>query len=266
MTTPINTFQDILNALDASPALRDELRRHILGEELLQLPAQFRVFLEAVAEMRDTLNRTESNVAALQEGQSALHEGQKQLRADVTRIDANVAALQKGQEALRADVTRIDAKVDRMGGTLSRLDGTDYESYAATLARRRIRTIMRIPGAQLFSTAKDRSNLRQLADDAVDAGRIIEAEADDLDRADVVLTAVLPSGAQGYILGEISITAQQRDVDNAIRRAALLAKAAPAECLPIVLAQRSEPNLKTGDATLLIVEPEASPGDDSPDP
>ena len=35
MTTPINSFQDILDAMERDPALRDALRRHILTDELL---------------------------------------------------------------------------------------------------------------------------------------------------------------------------------------------------------------------------------------
>ncbi len=65
MTTPINTFHDILDAIERDPALRDELRRRILCDEMLQLPAQFRVFLEAVADMREALNRMENDVGTL---------------------------------------------------------------------------------------------------------------------------------------------------------------------------------------------------------
>ena len=47
MTSPINDFQDILNAMEHDPALRDALRRHILTDELLQVPC-------ASKESRDT--------------------------------------------------------------------------------------------------------------------------------------------------------------------------------------------------------------------
>ena len=38
MTSPVNNFQDILNAMERDPTLRDALRRHILTEDLLQVP------------------------------------------------------------------------------------------------------------------------------------------------------------------------------------------------------------------------------------
>ena len=38
MTTPMNTFEEILEALERDPALKEALRRHILTDELLQMP------------------------------------------------------------------------------------------------------------------------------------------------------------------------------------------------------------------------------------
>ena len=48
MTTPINSFQDILDAMERDPALRDALRRYILTEEILALPQQVKALTEAV--------------------------------------------------------------------------------------------------------------------------------------------------------------------------------------------------------------------------
>ena len=45
MTTPINTFEDILDAMERDPALRDTLRRHILTNELLQMPLRLEQFI-----------------------------------------------------------------------------------------------------------------------------------------------------------------------------------------------------------------------------
>ena len=45
MTTPINTFEDILEAMERDPALRDTLRRHILTDELLQMPLRLEQFI-----------------------------------------------------------------------------------------------------------------------------------------------------------------------------------------------------------------------------
>ena len=53
MTTPINTFENILDAMERDPALRDALRRHILTDELLQMPLR----LEKVHHRAEGLQR-----------------------------------------------------------------------------------------------------------------------------------------------------------------------------------------------------------------
>ena len=50
MTTPINSFEDILDAMERDPALRDALRHHILTDELLQMPLRLEQF---ITEQRD---------------------------------------------------------------------------------------------------------------------------------------------------------------------------------------------------------------------
>ena len=45
MTSPVNNFQDILDAMERDPALRNALRRHILTDELLQVPVQLEKFI-----------------------------------------------------------------------------------------------------------------------------------------------------------------------------------------------------------------------------
>ena len=273
MTTPINTFQDILDAIERYPALRDELRRRILGDELLQLPAQFRVFLEAVADMRETLNRVEKDVGTLKTDVEDLKEGQQALREDVSRLKTDVESLKEGQQALRndvedlkegqqalrEDVSGLKTDVARIGGEVSRLAGTDYEAYASRLARRRIFSVMGISGAQIFATARNPEPLRALADEALEAGSIDLRMANDLERADVVLAANQTDGTAIYILGEISITAQEDDFENATRRAAILGAATGLTCLPVVLGQRVADAVKTDQVTLLIIEPEQQP-------
>ena len=329
MTTPINTFQDILDAIERDPALRDELRRHILGDELLQLPAQFRVFLEAVADMREILNRMEKDVGTLKtdveglkegqqalrddvsvlktdveglktdveglktdveglkEGQQALRddvsvlktdveglktdveglkEGQQALRDDVSvlktdveGLKTDVEGLKEGQQALRDDVSVLKTDVARIGGDVSRLAGTDYEAYASRLARRRISSVMGISRAQIFSTARNPEPLRILADEALETGALDERRANDLERADIVLTANQPDDTAIYILGEISMTAQEDDVEKAKRRAAILSTATGVTCMPVVLTQQVADGVTTDQVSLLIIEPEQQP-------
>ena len=65
MTIPITSFDDILDALDRDPALRDQLRRHILTEELLQLPAQFILLRTDASDVKAGLENLETQVTSM---------------------------------------------------------------------------------------------------------------------------------------------------------------------------------------------------------
>ncbi len=72
MTSPVNNFQDILDAMERNPALRDALRRHILTDELLQIPVR--------------LERVEEDISAIKGDVATVKE-------DVSRIGGNVSNL-----------------------------------------------------------------------------------------------------------------------------------------------------------------------------
>ncbi len=164
MTTPINTLEDILNALKRDPALRETLRRHILTDELFQMPVRL--------------------------------------------------------ERIEADVSTLTTTVNRIGGDVSMLKGSDYESHVARLANRFLRRKLGV-AATVFSSQRNQAALATLLDDAETQGNINANETDELDKTDLILTA---DGPTDYILAEISITIQQHDVDRAAHRAALLAR------------------------------------------
>ena len=186
MTTPINTLEDILEALERDPALREALRRHILTDELLQMPVR--------------LQRIETDVSTLKDNLSSL-------TTTVNRIEDNVSTL--------------TTTVNKMGGDVSMLKGSDYESHVARLASRFLHRQLGI-AATVFSSQRNQAALATLLDDAEKQGTIDADETDELDKTDLILTA---DGPTDYILAEISITIQQHDVDRAAHRAALLAKA-----------------------------------------
>ncbi len=155
MTTPINTFEEILEALERDPALKEALRRHILTDELLQMPVR--------------LERIETDVSTLKE-----------------------------------NLTTLTNTVNRIGGDVSMLKGSDYESHVARLANRFLRRQLGV-AATIFSSQRNRAALATLLDAAETQGNINADETDELDKTDLILTA---DGPTDYILAEISITIQ----------------------------------------------------------
>ena len=221
MTTPINNFQDILDALERDPALRDALRRYILTEELLQVPAR--------------LDRIEGEIGTLKEIQA--------------RMGEDINALKEGQARMGEDINILREEQARLSGNVSRLLGADYESHVATYVHRFLRWNLGI-NAAVFATQRDKVALTRLLDEAEAHGLIESRDTDELDQADLVLTA---EGPTDYLLAEVSITVQQDDVDRAAERAGLLAKATGRPVAPFAIGAQEEPDLRRGGVQVVLI-------------
>ena len=148
MTVSINTFQDILHALEQEPSLRDELRRHLLSEDLLHLPVllaqhmtDFAEFVRLtrehneitnrrlerlegdVAELKDGQVRLEGDVAGLKGDVAELKDGQARLEGDVAGLKDDVAELKDGQARLEGDVAGLKGDVAELKDGQARLEG-----------------------------------------------------------------------------------------------------------------------------------------------
>ena len=235
MTTPIHTFQDIINAVRDNPNLREELRLHLLGEELLKLPAQFAEFVRVTHEHNQAVNR---RLERLEEGQTRLEQGQTSLRESL--------------DALTTEVSTI-------GGNVSRLTGDDYERQASRIAVRRARTHLGVTEARIVGRAAgtDPDPIANIANIAALGGLITEEEADELERADLVLQGV-KDGQQVYVLAEISITVQARDAHKALQRAAILQKASDTKTIAAAFGQTiaEDATRNAPDQVTLIVIPQ----------
>ena len=263
MTTPVRTFQDIIDAVRDNPNLRDELRLHLLGEDLLKLPAQFAEFVRVTQEHNDTVNRRlerlEEGQARLVEGQTRLEEGQARLVEGQTRLEEGQTRLEEGQTSLRKDLNALTTEVRTIGGHVSRLTGDEYEGQASRIAIRRARTHLGVTEARIVGRAAgtDPDPIADIANTAALGGLITEGEADELERADLVMQGT-KNGRQVYIVAEISVTVQARDAQRALDRAAILQKASNTETIAAAIGQAiaEDATLKTPDGVTLIVIPQ----------
>ena len=113
MTMEINNQQDILRALDTDPAFREAVRRHLLTDDLINLPEKFAAF----ATSQQAFNQS-------------LREDVQSVRADVQRIAADVGDL-KGNVAGRAAWDRHDDILAQLDFTLVRmLSNADLNNLA----------------------------------------------------------------------------------------------------------------------------------------
>ena len=179
--------------------------------------------------------------------------------------DADRAAIRQemaqGFADAAADRAAIRTDLSRISGTVSRLAGADYESHVAQFAPRYLRRELGIH-ATVFATQRRLTPLTQLLDEAEESNRIAPEQTDDVNQADLVLT---DNRDASYIVAEISITVQQKDIDRAFTRAALLAEATGVNATPLAIGTNTKDDLNTRNVPTLIIPPPPPVETDLPD-
>ena len=238
MTTPINTFQDILDAMERDPALRDALRSHILSEALMQLPAQFAEFVQVTREHNELVNS----------------------RLEV--IDSRLERLETDVSNLSAHMATLSGHVATLSGHVGRIVGSDYEGVILRFIDRLLERKTDLVDLSVVGSARNGwefPNMRQQNRDSAASGTISLTESLDLEMADAILDGRTPAGEKMFILAEASVTVLTADVETAIRRAQVLRKITGTRTTPAVIgvhiADDARDAASTGDVILLQYDP-----------
>jgi hypothetical protein len=148
--------------------------------------------------------------------------------------------------------------LDRIGGHVSNLMGTDYESTVARLTDRLIRRHLRLTSPAVSAQARGPNATLPLpvGDQAAEAGRISWDEADDLALSDVIVAAVTEEGENVFVAAEISLTVQQKDRENATRRAGILQRATGTTTIPVTIGISQESLVEASAPAFITYDPE----------
>ena len=243
--TSINDIADLVQILQDHPEWRNTVRGLIVGEELANMPNEVAIFVKA----------TNENFNLVHQQFEKVDQRLEKVDQRLERLETNVAEIKTDVATLKEDVSRIDGTLTRMGGTVSRLIGEDYESHVATYVHRFLSRNSGI-NASVFSTQRDKSALTGLLDEAEKQGVIEAEETDELDKADLILTT---DGPTDYILAEVSITIQQDDIDRAVERARLFAKATARTVAPVAIGAREDTDLQREHVQIIFIPEPPSP-------
>jgi chaperonin cofactor prefoldin len=229
----VEDFQGLLRLLEQHPEWRAELRRQVLSDELLEMPAILRQLaqaqarteqrLEALTERVDALAqaqaRTEQRLEALTERVDALAQAQARTEQRLEALTERVDALAQAQTRTEQRLAEVAAAVESLSSRVGDLTGDVLElrywrrahAYFSRLARR-LRVV-------------DSSQLADMLDDAVDSGQITDTERNLVLEADLVLSGKRRDDrADAYFVVEVSRGIGVGDVTRAAERASILSK------------------------------------------
>ena len=243
--TSINDIADLVQILQDHPEWRNTVRGLIVGEELANMPNEVAIFVKA----------TNENFNLIHQQFEKVDQQFEKVDQRLEKVDQRLERLETDVAEIKTDVATLKEDVSRMGGTVSRLIGEDYESHVATYVHRFLSRNLGINASVLF-TQRDKSALTGLLDEAEKQGVIEAEETDELDKADLILTT---DGPTDYILAEVSITIQQDDIDRAVERARLFAKATARTVAPVAIGAREDTDLKREHVQIILIPEPLSP-------
>jgi len=202
-------WDEFVRRLREDAAFREEVRRQVLTEDLLNLPAVVQAGLAALAEW---MERAE---AQIQENSRQIATLTEQVRENSRQIAALTEALREFREAaerrfaaLERDVGTLKDDVRTLQGSVGRLTGRDFERRFLSRASR-----IFLGGGNLGAA------LRQAAGEALQAGVISRDEWQRLDSLDLLW------GRGGTVfVGEVSEAVRRKDVFRALRAVEILGR------------------------------------------
>ena len=194
---------------------------------------------------------------SLQAGQESLQAGQEQANSrldDLTtaqeeatrRLDSlqtGQESLQTGQEQANSRLDDLTTRVQNLQGNLGNLTGTAYENRAARLAPRLLTRYLRMQNTQVLQApnADTRPYLDRLVNQGVTDERISDEEAQQLERADMIVTTTTGDAQTAYVVIEASVTVDDTDIDRAHQRALIMALITDAPTQAAVIGQDISP-------------------------
>ncbi len=261
MSFTVEDFHDLVRLVTERPEWRADLRRLVLTDELLSLSEQlakfqlrvedrFAMLVERIAALEERTEkrfqelterltlleeRTEKRFQELTERIATLEERTEKRFQELTErltlleertearfqvVEGQIASLTVQVNALTVQVSALTKTVESLVVDVGELKGESLENRYRTRASAYFSRLMR------RIHVLDLEELASLLDEGIDTGALSERQAEDILLADLVVRGKSrDDGSEIYLVVEVSWGVGPHDVERAVRRSELLAKA-----------------------------------------
>lgn len=203
----METVREFIRTLRENEELRDEVRRVILTEELLRLPAEFRALTVRVDGFIARQEKTNERQEATNERQEKTNERQEAFNQEIIRYHRT------WEQRYNRDTERIR-------------NATAYSSAARELA------LMAGDMGMKYVRTLPREEIHDMAVKLAQ-GKRLSGDLRSFAKADIIFAADR-QGEECYIPVEVSYTADERDTGRAIRNAGYLTRLTGAPAFPAI--------------------------------
>jgi len=260
MTTP-SRINEILREMEQDPALAQALRDTILGQEIPMLPAAVAQnqgliirLMERQVELASAVNtaldavvsamsQAGENTARALDTHSRRIEGVEsalaELRGEGWKTQESLGQVLAAVKQLQSDMTQVKTDVRRIDGRLDRGFGTNYESKVAQNVRSILGQQTRVRSSRVLKGPSLRidPDFDRHVENAEASGAITEDESDELLLLDLIIVGTRSGTRERIYTGiEVSITANDDDVNRAADRVEILRKVTGGQVMAAVIA------------------------------
>ena len=220
--TTINTIEDLGRILRDQPTWAEALRSLLLSQDLLDLPGRFNRFVEA---QQETNRLTDQRLDGID--------------AQLNSLDGRMDSLEGRMGNLEGKMGNLDGRMDSLDGKMGNLQGGQYERSVRNKALARSVTALGFEGpyVALNQDGLIDPRLTSAIAQAIRDGLVTHNGYGDLYEAALIIS----DQDNRHAVFEVSLTADQDDIDRAKTRAGILAAITQGAVTPVVITSRLNP-------------------------
>lgn len=197
-----------------------------------------------VADLKSDMVEVKADVVELKGAQDRFEAKQDTFQTSLDRFEARQDTFEAKQDRFETkqaefqiSLDRFEATQNRMQGQLNNLTGTDYERKVVKRAPRAARRYLglRNVGVVYGIDVEGSIDIQALLEKATESRDITDEQADEVERADLILKGERTSNEEVFAIAEVSITIDDSDIDRARNRANILTNASRLPALAVVI-------------------------------
>ncbi|MCY4653972.1 MAG: hypothetical protein OXC95_12510 [Dehalococcoidia bacterium] len=233
--TTINTTDDLLSLLNENHEFREAVRRAILTEELMSLPAVFSSFASEVRSdikiLKDGYNELRQGQQELNDKYQSLSDGQQELNDKYQSLSDGQQELNDKYQSLSDGQQELRQGQHRHTNDIGELKGIGLETKLFNRGPSLIATLLKVRRSERVRVAETDANSEEFNNviyKAQDAGVIANDEYERLLNTDMIIRSAR-TGTPGpvYTAIESSYSVTREDIEKVSRTASILRKVFP---------------------------------------
>ena len=225
--TTINNIADLVRIIREQPEWADAIRSILLSQELLELPERFAKFVQRVDQKFDAIDQRFDDLT-------------QDMNARFQEVNARFQEVDARFQEVNAQFQGMNARFNLLAGQVGNLNGYVYEQRVKNGALVRAKNILGLEDPQLALTRDTGRTveLDRLVNRALSSGVISPEQEEELQETDIIIAGA----GNRHATIEVSVTADNSDIQRARLRADILANVTGGEVTPVIItANLNEP-------------------------